>query len=142
MYRNSKKEMKMKVAVYKNLNTGKWSVTSVKKTRNGFRKDKVIEHVDAITLDNASFYVGAESTRQRIVNGHREVYAYAIGDVFDMHDADPCNYTWNVHFNPHKSNDFVSLIDGEVEEILTDQKFDRIFFMDRKDPEDNEVYVI
>lgn len=142
MYRNSKKGNEMKVAVYKNLNTGKWSVTSVKKTRNGFRKDKVIEHVDAITLDNASFYVGAESTRQRIVNGHREVYAYAIGDVFDMHEADPCNYTWNVHFNPHKSNDFVSLIDGEVEEILTDQKFDRIFFMDRKDPEDNEVYVI
>ena len=136
----------MRVAVYKNLNTGKWSVASVKQTRNGFRKDKLIKHVDDITLDNVTFVVGAESTRQRIINGHREVYAYAVGDIADI-PTEPCNVTYNVHFNPFKANDFVSLDDDcgngrQVECVLTHKNLERVYFLNGADLDNNEVYAI
>lgn len=138
----------MRAAVYKNLNTGLWSVASVKETRNGFRKDKVIKHVSEITLDNVTFVVGAESTRQRILNGYREVYAYAVGDIVS-YDADPANVTYNIHFNPYKSNDFHSLDDGDingegrqVEAILTNEQFKRAYFLVGQDSDNNEAYVL
>ena len=137
----------MKVAVYKNLNTGKWSVASVKETRNGFRKDKLIKHVDELTLENVSFYVGAESTRQRIINGHREVYAYAIGDVCmnddgEWWDAEPVGYTCNVKFNPYESNDFMDEDDDGNRTVITDRTFTYMYFLPERDCDGNEVYAL
>lgn len=137
----------MKVAVYKNLNTGKWSVASVKETRNGFRKDKLIKHVDELTLANVSFYVGAESTRQRIINGHREVYAYAIGDVCihddgEWWDADPAGYSCNVKFNPYESNDFMDEDDDGNKTVITDRTFTYMYFLPERDCDGNEVYAL
>jgi hypothetical protein len=66
----------MKVAVYKNLNTGKWSVASVKKTRNGFRKDKLIKQhntgIRSLAVQNSGLDLrqeidqGKEPDRQRV----------------------------------------------------------------------------
>ena len=119
----------MRVTVHKNLTKGTWSVCEAKQTRNGERKGRKLMDLEQLTLEDAHFYVGSESTRQRILAGHREVYAYAVGtlcvhDDGEPWDADPANITCGVHFNPYRSNDF----EDEDGNPITDNTYFRMYF--------------
>ena len=110
----------MRVAIHRNLRTGRWVVSSTKLTRNGERKDKKLRDVESITISNCTLHVGAESTRQRIIKNSkdpsskagREVYAYVMGDL----EGDFFNENLGAHFsfNPFKSNDFYMVNGGQV----------------------------
>lgn len=109
----------MRVAIHKNLRTGRWVVSSTKMTRNGERKDKKLRDVDAITISTCSLHVGAESTRQRIIKNSndptskagREVYAYVMGEF----ESDTFqNIGENFSFNPFKCNEFYTESGADV----------------------------
>ena len=133
----------MRVAVHKNLHTKKWAVSEVKVTRNGERKGKKLFDLDALTLENVSFVIPSEKTHARVVrnindpsvSAGREVIAYAVGDLA-FKDADPVTVTDTVEYHITESRHFVNE-DGDV---LSDREFFRVYFLDGRDLDGNEVY--
>lgn len=120
----------MKVFVYRNLHTGKWSV----KALEGAFKGKVIAHVEAIEILGAELKV-SEAGRQRVLREKRKnVHAGVAGWVSYVHGADyrypvqlreelPMEassgkaYLGHVQigltYNPYKYTSFVDLDTGE-----------------------------
>ena len=128
----------MRVAVYKNIKTKKWSVCSIKVTRNGERKDKLLFAVDELTLEDVSLVIPTQVSFDRVksqvldktTGKSREVIAYAIGTLCThedgtLWDADPCDMTDAIKWDhlgttPDFRND-----DGEV---ISHKTYWRMYF--------------
>ena len=66
-----------RVAVYKNLHKGAWSICAL----DGPHKGKVVGHAAAVSLTDCAMHVGA-AARHRIANGApREVHAWVVGTL-------------------------------------------------------------
>ena len=119
----------MRVAIHRNLTTGKWVVSSVKTTRNGERKDKRLRDTDVISLKNVSFVTCSAKSIARIqrnildktVSSGREVVAYAIGDLYD-YDVSAMTPT-QVSWNPLKGREFYTVPMIGSARSVTDDKF-------------------
>lgn len=91
----------MRVYVYKNIRTGKYSV---------MHRGKVIDHVERIMLSNVEFRV-REAGRLRVLREKRKnVHAFVIGDVVDDlgcfgTDKDG-RLPAKVNYNPYRSAHF------------------------------------
>lgn len=64
-----------KVRVYRNLNNGKWSILAVK----GEYKNKVVGHLEELSLSDVTFIVSAEGQARVRREGRKNVHAYAQG---------------------------------------------------------------
>ena len=97
----------MRVAVYKNLNRGCWSVARVSST--GGTIGKLLQHVDSVALSNVVFVV-KEKQRATVVREHcRQVHAWCIGDICDSVKPPAAR---QVTYNPYRSPSFHTL-DGK-----------------------------
>jgi len=68
----------MRVAVYKNLNLGNWTVAEVSGRTGRGRK---LQGVAAVTLSNVQFVVQPAAQAKVAAGAARSVHAWAIGDI-------------------------------------------------------------
>lgn len=90
----------MRVAVYKNLTRGCWSIAEVNAAGN---RGKLIGHADSIALSDCRMVV-KESRRIAIcANRNREVHAWIVGTICDI----PASETLReLTYNPYRSDSF------------------------------------
>lgn len=82
-----------RVAVYKNLHRGQWSVRAL----DGAHKGKVVAHASTVGLLHAHMHVN-ERAQQRIAGGAvREVHAWVTGTLGDVRLAVPTRLTYRPH---------------------------------------------
>ncbi len=82
-----------RVAVYKNLHRGAWSVRAV----DGPHKGRVVAHAESVGLLHAQMHVN-ERAQRRIADGAaREVHAWVIGTLGEVSLADPRRLTYRPH---------------------------------------------
>ena len=99
---NIKTMKNLKVYVYYNLHTHKWSI----KALEGKNKGRVIAHVDAVQLRDAKGKV-SEAGRQRVIQEQRKnVHAGIEGHIVSFDEMLPLGYS--VTYNPYKYSTFVS----------------------------------
>lgn len=103
-----------KVRIYRNLNNKKWSVRAM----NGEFKNKVVAHLDTVTLVDAKFIV-SEASRQRVCTEKRKnVHAYAQGIIesFSAIEATECSDF--ITYDPYRSGFFCheDALDNTIDE--------------------------
>jgi hypothetical protein len=94
-----------KVFVYRNVNTGNWSI----RAQGGLLGGRVIAHADSLALYGAEFVV-SESGRQRVLReGRKNVHAGVVGEL-----APEFNWIasgdWldtEIYYNPWQTSTFV-----------------------------------
>lgn len=97
----------MRVQVYMNLHTGRWSIRSKATGR-------VVDHADNVLLHNARFRV-QEGGRQRVINeGRKNVHAWVEGDLVGQDDfaaevaLESMMDCPAAYYNPYKTSTFVN----------------------------------
>jgi hypothetical protein len=85
-----------RVAVYKNLHCGAWSIRAV----DGPHKGNVVAHADALALRHASMHVNARAQARVAAGAAREVHAWIVGTLADIEIADPVRLTYRPHERP------------------------------------------
>jgi hypothetical protein len=97
----------MKTLVYKNLKTGNWSLCEPKGNRS---RGRVFGHSDEVWLRDVSFYV-SESAHARVqVTHHREVHAWASGELCDA--PGKLENGFAVTYHPYKAPKFFERATG------------------------------
>ena len=87
-----------RVAVYKNLHKGAWSIRAL----DGPHKGKVVGHAAAVSLTDCAMHVGA-AARHRIANGApREVHAWVVGTLAPVELRCP----QRISYRPHERGEF------------------------------------
>lgn len=85
-----------RVAVYKNLNRGAWSIRAQDGPHNG----KVVAHADAVTIVAATMHVG-RAAQARIAAGQpRQVHAWIIGRLAPVILDTPRRLVYHPHERP------------------------------------------
>lgn len=103
-----------RVSVHYNLTRGGFVISSKP-------KGKLLAYVDTVTLTDASCVV-RESTRQRVINGYREVHAWVVGTLESVSPV--AHGSRKLTYNPYRCGSFT--IDGEPVSDLP-----RVTFEDR-----------
>ena len=67
----------MRVAVYRNLNRGCWSI----KALEGDTKGRVIAHLDSVSLTNVTAKVSEKARQTVLLKRVRSVHAWLIGEL-------------------------------------------------------------
>lgn len=99
-----------KVKVYRNLNNGKWSILAMA----GEFKGKVVAHFDNLCLSEVSFKI-SEAGRARVLREKRKnVHAYAIGSIVSVGQAELCDDSQFVTYDPYKFGFFYKSEDESV----------------------------
>ena len=94
-----------RVAVYKNLHKGAWSIRGL----DGPDKGKVVAHATAVTLTDCHMHVGA-AARRRIANGAaREVHAWIVGTLAPVELQRP----QRISYRPHQRAEFFIVDTGQ-----------------------------
>ena len=87
-----------RVAVYKNLHKGAWSIRGL----DGPHKGKVVGHATAVSLTDCAMHVGA-AARTRIAKGApREVHAWIVGTLAPVELRRP----QRISYRPHLRGEF------------------------------------
>lgn len=82
-----------RVAVYKNLHRGQWSVRAL----DGVHKGKVVAHASSVGLLHTHMHVN-ERAQRRIADGApREVHAWVIGTLGEVRLTAPTRLTYRPH---------------------------------------------
>lgn len=127
----------MKVFIYRNLHTGKWSI----KALEGPSKGLVIAHARAIVLSDVTPKV-SQAGRQRVLNERKKyVHASLVGNIVSAFDLDVRHEQGNeiakavstgvhstvgssmVSYNPYKYDYFFNVDRPELELIQADAAF-------------------
>lgn len=96
----------MRVAVYRNLHKGCWSIAECTVRGN---RGKLIRHADFLILANAHFIV-KERARQRVCEKQcRGVHAWIVGEIVD---AAPSAAATAVSYNPYRATTFTRRDNG------------------------------
>lgn len=90
----------MKVAVYKNLHKGCYSV----KALSGPEKGRVVKHVDSIVLESVEFRVQKQGRERVLRDQKKNVHAFVVGVEKDKLSN---KYRIQVAYNPYKYSTFV-----------------------------------
>ena len=92
----------MRVAVYKNLVKGCWSIAETNAS-NG--RGKLIGHADRVALGDVVMVV-RESRRQHVIKAKcREVHAWCVGTLLD---ASSFGFGVEVTYNPYRCGSFTT----------------------------------
>jgi hypothetical protein len=94
------------VAVYFDLRSRQWSITSVKGTDN---RGKLIGKATSVTLTGCRMVVKESRRRAIAAGGHREVCAWVIGTIAE--DAEPTGD--RITFRPHEGETFIVAETGQ-----------------------------
>ena len=93
-----------RVAVYKNLRKGAWSIRAL----DGPHKGKVTAHAEVVAIADCVFHVGA-AARSRIAGGApREVHAWVAGRITDIELAQP----QRISYRPRERGEFFIIATG------------------------------
>ena len=94
-----------RVAVYKNLHKGAWSIRGL----DGPHKGKVVGHATAVSLTDCAMHVGA-AARRRIANGAaREVHAWIVGTLAPVELQRP----QRISYRPYQRAEFFIVDTGQ-----------------------------
>lgn len=85
-----------RVAVYKNLHRGAWSVRAI----NGPFKGKVVAHAERVGLVHAHMHVNERAQRRIAAGAAREVHAWVIGTLGNVVLTAPTRLTYRPHQRP------------------------------------------
>lgn len=100
-----------RVAVYKNLHKGAWSIRAL----DGPHKGKVIAHAEVVGLRDSAMHVGV-AAQQRIASGaQREVHAWVVGRLAEITLDQPARLV----YRPHERPEFYLLETGRTVQTAT-----------------------
>lgn len=99
-----------RVYVYRNLNTGTWSVRAL----DGEHRGHVIAHPAEVTLTDAAFHVSVKGRDRVRSTGIRCVHAGVSGYLAPLAHGRAARGTTGVTYNPFRTDGFVSLTDGSI----------------------------
>lgn len=116
-----------RVYVYRNLNTGTWSVRAL----SGENRGRVIAHPATLVLRDAVFHVSAKGRDRVRATGVRSVHAGVSGYI-TRSGAGESKDARRVTYNPYRHDSFVEVDDGAA--VLT---ADRVLFP--KQPKNGSV---
>ena len=85
-----------RVAVYKNLHRGAWSVRAI----DGPFKGKVVAHAERVGLVHAHMHVNERAQRRIAAGAAREVHAWVIGTLGNVVLTAPTRLTYRPHQRP------------------------------------------
>ncbi len=88
-----------KVRVYWNLHKKCWSVQD-------YKTNKVIDHVNHISLEQAKFIVRKGGQKRVRKEGKKNVHAFVVGYISNEQDNDNSSYYWKITYNPYKDDFF------------------------------------
>lgn len=82
-----------RVAVYKNLHRGAWSVRAL----DGAFKGRVVAHADSAGLVRAQMHVNQRAAARIAAGAAREVHAWVIGTLAEVTLTNPARLTYRPH---------------------------------------------
>lgn len=91
-----------KVRIYRNLNNKKWSV----RAQTGEFKNKVVAHLDELTLTDVTFIVSLAGMRRVQSEKRKNVHAYAQGIIESFESVSACQDSEFVTYDPYKGSFF------------------------------------
>ena len=94
-----------RVAVYKNLHKGSWSIRAL----DGFHKGTVVAHADAVAIVNCRMHVNEKARIRIAAGGPREVHAWIVGTLAQVTLTNPQQLT----YRPHERATFFLAVTGE-----------------------------
>lgn len=121
---------KIKVAVYRNLTSGKWSV----KALEGVYKGKVILHLDNLLMNVTRFFVSEKGQSWVRLNKVKKVHAHVEGYIIDKNNdyyEKSIDNKDEIYYNPYTTDKFINKETGVEYNILLDKKT-LYFSLDKK----------
>ncbi len=85
-----------RVAVYKNLHKGAWSI----KALDGPHKGKIVAHADRVGLLDCAMHVGRAAQARIAAGAAREVHAWVTGRLADITLDHPARLVYRPHERP------------------------------------------
>lgn len=85
-----------RVAVYRNLHRGVWSLRAL----DGIFKGTVVAHADSVGVLHAQMHVNARAAERICGGAVREVHAWVIGTLGEVTLANPTRLTYRPHQRP------------------------------------------
>lgn len=94
-----------RVAVYKNLHRGAWSIRAL----DGPHKGRVVAHAQAVALTDCHMHVNERAQRRIAAGAPREVHAWIAGRLSHVELSAP----QRLSYRPHQRAAFVVVATGE-----------------------------
>jgi len=94
-----------KVRVYRNLNNGKWSIKAI----SGEYKNKVVAHLDCLTLQDVTFVISDAGRARVIREGRKNVHAYAVGFLKANDEITRSDDNEVITYDPYRCGFFYAL---------------------------------